>query len=89
MKLINAEETPTLERVPPAKFAGGGGGCLISQEDIAYAIFEENRRCLLADFCKHLAEDCSAQARANGLLAKQREQRSCQGREAGKTFTLD
>lgn len=89
MKFNNAEETPTLERVPPAKIAGGGGGCLISQHEIADAIFEENRRCLIADFYKHLAEDYSAQARANGLLAKMREQRFSQGREAGKTLTLD
>lgn len=89
MKFNNAEETPTLERVPPAKIAGGGGGCLISQHEIADAIFEENRRCLIADFYKHLAEDYSAQARANGLLAKMHEQRFSQGREAGKTFTLD
>mgnify|MGYP003397082751 CR=1 FL=1 len=70
MQFLNTAKLSTLERVPPAKIAGGGGGCLISQQDIAAAIFEENRRCLIADFYKHLAKDYSAQARANGLLAK-------------------
>lgn len=74
MEFLNTAKTPTLERVPPAKIAGGGGGCLISREDIAAAIFEENRRCLIADFYKHLNEVHGAHARANGLFAKKREQ---------------
>lgn len=48
MKFKNAEENQTLERVPPAKIAGGGGGCLSwPNETNAEAIFAENRRCIV------------------------------------------
>lgn len=70
MKFILSGKTQTLERVPPAKNAGGGGGCLISQQAFSATIFEENRRCLIADFYKHLAKDYSAHARADGLFSK-------------------
>lgn len=85
MKFISPCKTQTLERVPPQD-CGGGGGVDFALADNAFSIFEVNRRCLIADFYKHLAKDYSAHARANGLFSKKARTRKQSRARSGQSL---